>query len=64
MIELAERCPGLKSVCVSNCSHLTDQVDIAVIAVIIVIIVIIFVIVIVVVIVVVIIIGNYCTLRL
>ena len=58
MIELAERCPGLKSVCVSNCSHLTDQVDIAVIAVII---VIIFVIVIVVVI---IIIGNYCTLRL
>ena len=32
MIELAERCPGLKSVCVSNCSHLTDQVDIAVIA--------------------------------
>ena len=58
MIELAERCPGLKSVCVSNCSHLTDQVDIAVI------IVIIFVIVIVVVIVVVIIIGNYCTLRL
>ena len=61
MIELAERCPGLKSVCVSNCSHLTDQVDIAVIAVII---VIIFVIVIVVVIVVVIIIGNYCTLRL
>ena len=55
MIELAERCPGLKSVCVSNCSHLTDQVDIAVIAVIIVIVV---------VIVVVIIIGNYCTLRL
>ena len=58
MIELAERCPGLKSVCVSNCSHLTDQVDIAVIVVII------FVIVIVVVNVVVIIIGNYCTLRL
>ena len=55
MIELAERCPGLKSVCVSNCSHLTDQVDIAVIADIVVI-------VIVVVIVVVIIIGNYCTL--
>ena len=26
MIELAERCPGLRSVCVSNCSHLTDQV--------------------------------------
>ena len=63
MIELAERCPGLKSVCVSNCSHLTDQVDIAVIADII---VIIFVIVIVNVVfnVVVIIIGNYCTLRL
>ena len=57
MIELAERCPGLKSVCVSNCSHLTDQVDIAVIADIIVIIF-------VVVIVVVIVIGNYCTLRL
>ena len=27
MIELAERCPGLRSVCVSNCSHLTDQVQ-------------------------------------
>ena len=26
MIELAERCPSLRSVCVSNCSHLTDQV--------------------------------------
>ena len=63
MIELAERCPGLKSVCVSNCSHLTDQVDIGVI---IFIIVIMFVIVIVNVVfnVVVIIIGNYCTLRL
>ena len=34
MIELAERCPGLKSVCVSNCSHLTDQVDIILVIVI------------------------------
>ena len=39
MIELAERCPGLKSVCVSNCSHLTDQVEIIVVIVIVVIVV-------------------------
>ena len=41
MIELAERCPGLKSVCVSNCSHLTDQVEIILVIVVIVIFVII-----------------------
>ena len=39
MIELAERCPGLKSVCVSNCSHLTDQVEIILVIVIFVIII-------------------------
>jgi F-box/leucine-rich repeat protein 2/20 len=25
VMELAERCPGLRNVCISNCSHLTDQ---------------------------------------
>ena len=62
MIELAERCPGLKSVCVSNCSHLTDQVEIIVDIVIVVVVVVIVVIIVIVIVIVVIIIADYDTL--